>query len=81
MPNCTMPKIPYFRDWFESKFSDLCNMHDLGYVYLDCKLCCDFRLAAGIAERGYPFIGLLTFFAVNLPWVWIKWALLQRKGR
>lgn len=65
-----MPKIPFFKEWFNGKFSDLCAEHDAEYAAGTCKLCSDYYLAAGIAGRGYGMLSILTFLAVQLPWVW-----------
>ena len=70
---CTMPAIPVFRNWFEVKFGDLCQRHDLGYAAGDCKLCHDKVFAGAIASRGHPVLAAFVFIAVNLPWVWWKW--------
>lgn len=82
---CTMPKDPFgFRDWFESKFGDLCEIHDKaykkGYNYGGCKLCSDFRFITGIAERGNPFLAFWVLFAVQMPWLWWKWIRYTYRG-
>ena len=83
---CTMPKIPYFRDWYENKFGDLCAIHDVEYEMIsegifthqdeEDKLIADFDFACGIAQRGYFMLAILSLMAVNLPWVGKK----LRKG-
>ena len=70
---CTMPNIPWFRDWFESKFHNECKLHDKEYKIGKCKLCSDYRLATSIAEKGYVLLSLGVFIAVNMPWVWYIW--------
>ena len=77
---CTLPKIPWFRKWFEGKFGDLCKIHDDDYAAINdsdasesdkkqMKILTDFRFAQCIAIRGHVFlaIGALMFF--QLPWV------------
>ena len=75
---CTMPKLPFgFREWFESKFGDLCEIHDAdykrGYASGGCKLCSDFKFIVKIAQRGHPILALFVFLAVQVPWLWWKW--------
>jgi len=70
---CTLPNIPFFRDWFEGKFGELCKRHDLGYFTGDCKLCHDKEFAVNIAKKGHPVLAIFVFAAVNLPWVWFEW--------
>jgi hypothetical protein len=75
---CTLPKDPFgFRNWYEKKFGDLCKLHDeayaIGYGGGKCKLCADFEFALGISKRGHQFIALLSFIAVQMPWLWWKW--------
>ena len=69
---CTMPKIPYFRKWFESNFGDLCAIHDMEYQKITNrqeKKVADFTFAMKIAERGHLFFALIALIAVSLPWV------------
>lgn len=69
---CTMPNIPFFRDWYEKKFSSLCKQHDDDYETKKCKLCSDTKMVKAMYSKGYYILGSLTFIAVNLPWVWYK---------
>ncbi len=78
---CTMPAIPWFRDWFESKFWFECQVHDAKYANVKCKLCADYNFSAAIAGRGYPLLALIAFLAVNLPWVWWSWYRAKKKKR
>jgi hypothetical protein len=64
-----MPKIPWFRDWYECKFGDLCYYHDLDYYMGHDKDRADKRFYEGIKARGYPIIARLTLWAMKLPWV------------
>lgn len=69
---CTMPKIPWFRDWFEAKFGDLCEKHDLQYASIttvEDKIQSDFWFAKEVALRGYMFLAILSLIAFQLPWV------------
>jgi hypothetical protein len=66
---CTMPAIPWFRDWFEGKFGDLCEAHD---DVKRCKLCGDWRFIRGIASRGYWYLVPFVYMAINMPWVWFE---------
>lgn len=74
-----MPNIPYFRKWYENKFGTLCEQHDKDYKKGKCKLCSDVRLTKGIYNKGYYLLGSLSFLAVNLPHVWLKYIL--NKGK
>ena len=67
-----MPKIPFFRDWYEKKFGDLCYVHDEQYKTIKTKNDkheVDYQFCASIAKRGYFILSVLTLLAVNLPWV------------
>ena len=69
---CTMPKIPWFRDWFEGKFGDLCEAHDAEYVAIEdqeSKYWSDFKFACKIAQRGYFWFAIGALLLVSLPWV------------
>lgn len=68
-----MPYIPFFRNWFEDQFGDLCYMHDFKYKYALGKLEADVALSNQIRKRGHPILCVLTFLAVNLPWVWVEY--------
>lgn len=71
--SCTMPDIPWFKDWFNERFGDLCEAHDEAYAQRLCKICSDYWLAHGIADRGFLWLSFLTFLAVQLPWVWAEY--------
>ena len=81
MGQCTMPKIPFFRDWFEERFGDLCERHDAEYAFGDCKLCADWRFVLEIGKRGYWPLVPFVFLAVNLPWVWLEYFFDRRKRK
>lgn len=77
---CTMPKIPWFRDWFESKFGDLCEKHDTQYRHISAidepvvfkkrfKHESDFGFALSVALRGYVALAILALIFFQLPWV------------
>lgn len=66
---CTMPKIPFFRDWYENKFGDLCYLHDLDYYNGMDKIEADYIFCQQIAQRGYKWLAILTLIAINMPWV------------
>lgn len=68
-----MPKIPWFKTWFQNKFGELCEVHDAQYDEGKCKLCADYWLSGEIAWRGYPFLSVCTFIAVQMPWVWLEY--------
>lgn len=76
---CTMPKVPWFRDWFEEKFGDLCKTHDEDYYKGKCKLCSDIAFVKGIFSRGYWFLTPFVFIFINMPWVWY-WYLRRPKN-
>ena len=71
--HCTMPNIPFFRDWFEENFGDLCEQHDAEYAFGDCKLCSDYTFVKEIGKRGYWYLVPFVYIAINLPWVWFNW--------
>jgi hypothetical protein len=51
--HCTMPNIPFFRDWFERQYGNLCEMHDEEYVYGKCRLCADWRFMLGMIKQDW----------------------------
>lgn len=65
----TIPNIPWFRDWFEGKFGDLCEAHD---SVIDCKVCGDWAFIRGIARRGYWYLAPPVWLAINMLWVWFE---------
>lgn len=67
-----MPKIPFFRTWFERNFGGLCEAHDMAYSLAKTrqeKYDADFEFAKEICKRGYFWLSILTLVAVNLPWI------------
>lgn len=69
---CTMPKVPWFRNWFEDKFGDLCARHDAEYQVIETladKYDSDFLFACEIAKRGHFILAILALIAVSMPWV------------
>ena len=70
MPRCTMPYMPWFRVWFNTKFGDLCERHDLHYQQKYPRKMADIELAVGIINRGYPLFGFLAYFAVRIFGRW-----------
>lgn len=69
---CTMPNIPFLRDWFEGKFGDLCEAHDMVYTTMLLKQEkdeSDFEFAKGVAMRGHVWLAILALIAFQLPWV------------
>jgi hypothetical protein len=70
--HCTLPAIPWLRDWFEKKFGDLCQEHDHRYITRKCKFCSDWKLCLGMARRGYPVLALLTYVLLNTVG-WAYW--------
>lgn len=61
MPRCTMPYIPKFRNWFNDRFGDLCDIHDFNYKSRYNRKLADIELAAAILIRGYPLMAMLTY--------------------
>lgn len=69
---CTMPKIPWFRNWFESKFGDLCEAHDKAYgiggQWQD-KIDADFEMSKEMAKRGYLFLSFIVLLIFATPFI------------
>lgn len=61
-----MPRALGFRQWFETRFSDLCEKHDLDYCGTKPRRQSDCELAGAILARGYFVFAVLTFFFVRL---------------
>lgn len=72
MPVCTMPKIPWFRDWYNREFKDLCEAHDDAYRNKRPRKSADIQLMIGIAYRGYPALGIATYVSVR-TFGWINY--------
>lgn len=66
MPRCTMPYIPLFREWFNRKFGDLCEKHDINYTYLSSRKTADCILASDIMARGYPMLAITVYIFVRI---------------
>jgi hypothetical protein len=67
---CTLPKIPWFRDWFNRKFGDLCELHDFNYQSRYPRKKADIELCASIMLRGYPVLAFLTYVFVRIIGCW-----------
>lgn len=73
--HCTMLKIPKFRDWYESRYGNLCEQHDIDYE-LGEKWHGDKKLFTSIWFKNTlldKVMAVLTFAAVQLPWVWVEY--------
>lgn len=70
MPTCSMPKIPYFRDWYEKSFKDLCLKHDHAYRDQEPRLQADLDFTAGIVTRGYPLLALASYYFIRVVGYW-----------
>ncbi len=57
---CTIPAIFGLREWYKSRFNDLCMAHDYAYIARSGKLKADYKLVKGMAKRGYPVVAVLT---------------------
>ena len=73
MPTCTLPKIPYFRDWYNEQFKDLCEEHDDCYRRQLPKKDADIDLMIGLIQRGYVWLGFATYIAVRTFGVYNYW--------
>lgn len=71
---CTIPAIFGLRKWFESRFSDLCQHHDLTYeARHGTRRRADLELYAGMVKRGYPLTGVLSYLVIRaIGWYWWK---------
>ena len=72
---CTLPKLVWFYDWFEKKFSDLCKEHDAIYIGRSgSKFKADIAFAKGMWKRGHPVlaVGSLFFCSTVGWWYWFK---------
>lgn len=61
-----MPKIPWFRNWYEEQFKDLCEAHDKAYGSKIPRKDADIELMIGVIQRGYVFIGIGTYLFVRI---------------
>lgn len=70
MPVCSMPKIPWFRDWYEKSFKDLCLKHDLAYKNQEPRRKADLEFMAGIVLRGYPLLAFISYYFIRVVGYW-----------
>lgn len=66
MGRCTLPKIPWFRDWYNEQFKDLCEKHDKAYRDRIPRKDADIDLMIGVIQRGYVWIGIGTYIFVRI---------------
>lgn len=73
---CSLPYVLGLKQWFDTRFGDLCDEHDARYVARDIsKWRADWRLVSGIYQRSpiYLPVAVLVFLfcwsAVGL-WYW-----------
>lgn len=73
---CTVPKILGFREWFESRFSDLCAAHDASYIAQKGgelgRFIADAQFSMGMWSKGYRWLSIFSFYII---WVagWVLW--------
>lgn len=65
MPRCTMPKIPWFRKWYNEQFKDICEAHDKAYSGGMPRKDADIELLIGIVQSGYVSIGVFSYILVR----------------
>lgn len=61
-----MPKIPWFRKWYNEQFKDLCDAHDKAYDNKIPRKDADIELMIGLIQRGYVSIGIGTYFFIRI---------------
>lgn len=79
MPVCTMPSIPCFRKWYNEQFKDLCEQHDYCYANQYPKKDADIDLMIGIMQRGYVWLGIITYICVRSFGVYNYWQAGKKK--
>ncbi|MGL4999515.1 MAG: hypothetical protein ACRC5T_11150 [Cetobacterium sp.] len=79
MPNkCTVPKLLGFNHWFQSRFGDLCEQHDLAYLTRKWQLkqIADYEISGEIIKQGYFALGCACFVYCQIfgtiLWLWKK---------
>ena len=72
---CSIPGIPYVRDWVEKNFGDICQGHDEAYAEDKCRVCRDIKFIGLAAGRCLPFVLALVLlplifigFQINTIW-------------
>lgn len=65
--SCSIPGIPYVREWVERWFGDLCAEHDEAYADNRCRVCVDIRFFGRALGRCLPY----TVVLIALPFVFI----------
>lgn len=76
MARCTVWP-PSFKRWFDKRFGDLCDEHDMYYRMKNkcyvTKQYADKTLAKGIWERGYKILAIATWcFCQTVGWYYWK---------
>jgi hypothetical protein len=76
-----VPKILGFRAWFESRFGDLCALHDLAYIHrAGWRIVVDYTFAKNMWLAGYWWLAIPSFILIcAVGWVW-WWDVPQRLG-
>lgn len=59
-----MPAIPYFRNWFESQYGDICEIHDKAYDDNKCLICADYKFIYRMIVQDYRTKKLNLFFSI-----------------
>ena len=77
MPACTMPKIPFLRDWYNREFEDLCEIHDLLYELRFDKGLSDDWLVENIRFNGHPYAAFFT----RISLFFVGWFYYSRAGK
>jgi hypothetical protein len=73
---CTVPALFGLREWYEDRFSRICQVHDKEYLKVDRgyelnRLKVDTAFTIPMILRGYIMFGLATqLFVTLIGWVW-----------
>ena len=71
---CTIPKILGFRKWFEKRFQECCQEHDVDYVEQEIsRYDADRKMYNCMKAKGYKVFGAITYYGFLRPLGWLWW--------
>lgn len=71
--------FPFFRQWLNERFGDLCRYHDDMWAtrVWKLKVASDFEFCSLMAARGYVALATLAYLYFTIPgtiyWLWKKY--------
>ena len=70
---CTIPKIFGIREWWELRFSALCEVHDAHYTEKKIsRISADYIYSKGMWEKDYKLLSALSYSGLRAVG-WVYW--------